>query len=449
MIAEHHLPDDFEFPDDPSHMRKAEVTRFLQFIIQRQKTHPDDVFEFHHWLNDDGELQDPVLIEDEEGYPMDRAARSKGKTKKRSERRPLIGEEEEDPMDIAERSKGKTKERSERRPPTSKGQGGGAHAAGPSKRRSVAAVDKNTTRDPSGGDADNDNTSEGMAGKRRKGGRNAHNDGMEAFTGNEEVEQTNAPPEKGKARRDKGKQRERSHFIADDDTDAAEDAQRSTARIRRSRELSSRGNVNEKNPVEEREVGSVPNKKARVTSDKRSQEDAEYADGKGQGKAVRRKEPASSTSHRLDSEQAPRPVNIDRPRPKPKVKRFMVPVNMGSGDESEGHALGREGNPLPRSAAVELRHPEGEGSTSTGDILCDPMESDENGNGRAGHKTGRKGESEASRHTRKTGQIPDAQVSDNGRLLERVHAYRYPAYYLASDHKGMCGERETKGVGPF
>ena len=32
MIAEQHLPDDFEFPDDPSHMWKTDVIAFLEFI---------------------------------------------------------------------------------------------------------------------------------------------------------------------------------------------------------------------------------------------------------------------------------------------------------------------------------------------------------------------------------------------------------------------------------
>ena len=59
---EHHLPAGFHFPDDPSHMRKAEAQRFLQFIQLRQQSHPADVFQFHHWLNDADELQEPVEV---------------------------------------------------------------------------------------------------------------------------------------------------------------------------------------------------------------------------------------------------------------------------------------------------------------------------------------------------------------------------------------------------
>ena len=78
MIAEQHLPDDFEFPDDPSHMWKTDAIAFLEFIQERQRSHPEDVFTFHHWLNDAGEVQEPVG-EEEEGSAADEQARANGK----------------------------------------------------------------------------------------------------------------------------------------------------------------------------------------------------------------------------------------------------------------------------------------------------------------------------------------------------------------------------------
>ncbi|KAG9309018.1 hypothetical protein JVU11DRAFT_11134 [Chiua virens] len=62
MIEPQYLPPDFEFPGDLSHMRKSEATTFLEFIRARQETHPDDVFRFHQWLNDSGELEMPVDV---------------------------------------------------------------------------------------------------------------------------------------------------------------------------------------------------------------------------------------------------------------------------------------------------------------------------------------------------------------------------------------------------
>ncbi|KAG9309141.1 hypothetical protein JVU11DRAFT_10851 [Chiua virens] len=62
MIEPQYLPPDFEFPGDLSHMRKSEATTFLEFIRAWQETHPDDVFRFHQWLNDSGELEMPVDV---------------------------------------------------------------------------------------------------------------------------------------------------------------------------------------------------------------------------------------------------------------------------------------------------------------------------------------------------------------------------------------------------
>ena len=62
MIAEHHLPTDFQFPDDPSHMWKVDVIQFVDFIKAQQKSHLADIFKFHHWLNDSGDLEEPVEV---------------------------------------------------------------------------------------------------------------------------------------------------------------------------------------------------------------------------------------------------------------------------------------------------------------------------------------------------------------------------------------------------
>ena len=53
---------------------------FLEFIRERQRSHPEDVFAFHHWLNDAGEVQEPVG-EEEEGSTADEQARANGKRK--------------------------------------------------------------------------------------------------------------------------------------------------------------------------------------------------------------------------------------------------------------------------------------------------------------------------------------------------------------------------------
>ena len=41
-------------------MRKADALRLVEFIQAWQVSHPGDVFQFSHWINDDGELKDPV-----------------------------------------------------------------------------------------------------------------------------------------------------------------------------------------------------------------------------------------------------------------------------------------------------------------------------------------------------------------------------------------------------
>lgn len=66
MFLEHHLPRNFFFPDDPSHLKAGEARRFLEFIRDRQKNCPEDVFAFRYTLNRFEELVAPVDTSDEE-----------------------------------------------------------------------------------------------------------------------------------------------------------------------------------------------------------------------------------------------------------------------------------------------------------------------------------------------------------------------------------------------
>ncbi|KIK77820.1 hypothetical protein PAXRUDRAFT_17249, partial [Paxillus rubicundulus Ve08.2h10] len=59
-----HLPPDFQFSGDPSHMKTSEALQFLEFIQAHQKEHPDDVFKFHHWIDENGDLQESMEDKD-------------------------------------------------------------------------------------------------------------------------------------------------------------------------------------------------------------------------------------------------------------------------------------------------------------------------------------------------------------------------------------------------
>ena len=41
-------------------MQKADALQLVEFIQAWQVSHPGDVFQFSHWINNDGELKDPV-----------------------------------------------------------------------------------------------------------------------------------------------------------------------------------------------------------------------------------------------------------------------------------------------------------------------------------------------------------------------------------------------------
>lgn len=62
LFAPEHLPNDFTFPSDPSHMLFSDAKRFLNFIRARQQKSPDDVFGFLCTLNRDRDLAE--VIED-------------------------------------------------------------------------------------------------------------------------------------------------------------------------------------------------------------------------------------------------------------------------------------------------------------------------------------------------------------------------------------------------
>ena len=60
LFKKTHLPPDFIFPDNLSHMKAVQARVFLDFIQHQQQKFPNDVFSFCYWLNNDDELTDPV-----------------------------------------------------------------------------------------------------------------------------------------------------------------------------------------------------------------------------------------------------------------------------------------------------------------------------------------------------------------------------------------------------
>ena len=61
LFGKKYIPADFVFPDDPSHLNVKQARQFLEHIHKHQRKAPDDVFRFRYWLNNEGELADPVL----------------------------------------------------------------------------------------------------------------------------------------------------------------------------------------------------------------------------------------------------------------------------------------------------------------------------------------------------------------------------------------------------
>ncbi|KAI5982540.1 hypothetical protein EDD15DRAFT_2377623 [Pisolithus albus] len=60
MIAARHLPPNFTFTVDPSHLHSATATELLNFWRERQVTHPRNVFAFQKRLDQSRNLQPPV-----------------------------------------------------------------------------------------------------------------------------------------------------------------------------------------------------------------------------------------------------------------------------------------------------------------------------------------------------------------------------------------------------
>ncbi|KAI6133972.1 hypothetical protein EV401DRAFT_2064451 [Pisolithus croceorrhizus] len=59
MISSHHLPPNFTFTVDPSHMHISMVMELLNFWKECQVSHPNDIFTFQKWLDQAGNLQVP------------------------------------------------------------------------------------------------------------------------------------------------------------------------------------------------------------------------------------------------------------------------------------------------------------------------------------------------------------------------------------------------------
>ncbi|KAI6108093.1 hypothetical protein F5141DRAFT_1215832 [Pisolithus sp. B1] len=59
MISPHHLPPNFTFTVDPSHMHLSAVMELLNFWKECQESHPNDIFAFQKWLDQAGNLQLP------------------------------------------------------------------------------------------------------------------------------------------------------------------------------------------------------------------------------------------------------------------------------------------------------------------------------------------------------------------------------------------------------
>ncbi|KAI6126570.1 hypothetical protein F5141DRAFT_1060306 [Pisolithus sp. B1] len=59
MISPHHLPPNFTFTVDPSHMHLSDAMELLKFWKECQESHPNDIFMFQKWLDQAGNLQLP------------------------------------------------------------------------------------------------------------------------------------------------------------------------------------------------------------------------------------------------------------------------------------------------------------------------------------------------------------------------------------------------------
>ncbi|KAI5996976.1 hypothetical protein EDD15DRAFT_2364442 [Pisolithus albus] len=74
MIASRHLPRNFTFTVDPSHMRLSAAMELLNFWRERQITEPNDVFSFQKWLDQSGNLRE---LSDGSAKPLEVARKRK------------------------------------------------------------------------------------------------------------------------------------------------------------------------------------------------------------------------------------------------------------------------------------------------------------------------------------------------------------------------------------
>ncbi|KAI5986315.1 hypothetical protein EDD15DRAFT_2373290 [Pisolithus albus] len=106
MIAARHLPPNFTFTVDPSHLHSATAAELLNFWRERQVTHPHDVFAFQKRLDQSGNLQPPV---DHNTLPLVIARSRKKRTRKSTSDDSDTEAEQATPGDNASHSRATTR----------------------------------------------------------------------------------------------------------------------------------------------------------------------------------------------------------------------------------------------------------------------------------------------------------------------------------------------------
>ncbi|KAI5990944.1 hypothetical protein EDD15DRAFT_2197735 [Pisolithus albus] len=106
MIAARHLPPNFTFTVDPSHLHSATAAELLNFWWERQVTHPHDVFAFQKRLDQSGNLQPPV---DHNTLPLVIARSRKKRTRKSTSDDSDTEAEQATPGDNASHSRATTR----------------------------------------------------------------------------------------------------------------------------------------------------------------------------------------------------------------------------------------------------------------------------------------------------------------------------------------------------
>ncbi|KIK81628.1 hypothetical protein PAXRUDRAFT_155660, partial [Paxillus rubicundulus Ve08.2h10] len=65
MVASEHMPPEFQLSSNPSHMKTSEALHCSNTIRACQKDHPDNVFKFHHWIDENRDLQESMEGKDD------------------------------------------------------------------------------------------------------------------------------------------------------------------------------------------------------------------------------------------------------------------------------------------------------------------------------------------------------------------------------------------------